>query len=98
MDSRTTSPPNDFAALVEDWKQKALEAARLEREAKRAFAEGYLNSEGKNDGARTAEAEVSSSDVQLSADYARVATKAAEFLLRFTLYGKDETLNFDPCN
>ena len=76
---------SDFLSLVSDWKQRAQTAATLKLQAKQAFCEAYLTSEGRNETARTSEAELKSHEAALEAEHARIEAKAAEFLLEFTL-------------
>jgi hypothetical protein len=76
---------SDFLSLVSDWKQKNSKAAMLKLEAKRDFCNAYLSSEGKNETARTSDAELRSHDATLEAEHARIEAKAAEFLVQFAL-------------
>ena len=76
---------SDFRSLVAEWKDAARAAARLKLEAKRAFCEAYVASEGRNETARTSEADLKSLAAQTEAEEARIDAKAAEFLVDFAL-------------
>jgi hypothetical protein len=76
---------SDFLSLVSDWKQKSNKAAMLKLEAKRDFCNAYFVSEGKNETARTSDAELRSHDAALEAEHARIEAKAAKFLVQYAL-------------
>jgi hypothetical protein len=76
---------SDFLSLVSEWKQKSHKAAMLKLEAKRDFCNAYPASEGKNETARTSDAELKSFDAALMAECARIEAKAAEFLVQYAL-------------
>jgi hypothetical protein len=78
---------NDFSSLVKEWEQAAKNATTLKLAAKQAFAEAYLSSEGKNETARTSDAELKSHEAALEAELARIEAKAAEFLVEYALTG-----------
>lgn len=76
---------SDFLSLVEEWKQKTHKAAVLKFQAKQDFGNAYLSSDGKNETARTCDAELRSQGAALEAEHARIEAKASEFLVQYAL-------------
>jgi len=74
-----------FFTALSTWKENAARAAEAKLNAKQSWAEAYLRSEGKNEAARTSEADLRSIDEQREAEAARIELKASEYLLEYHL-------------
>lgn len=78
-----TTMNDAFTKALENWKTKAIEAAKAEEAYRLAHAKAVIASQGKNEAARKAEADQATTNERLARDLAEIEADAAYHLMIF---------------
>lgn len=78
-----TTMNDAFTKALENWKTKAIEAAKAEEAYRLAHAKAVIASQGKNEAARKAEADMATTAERLARDLAEVEMLAAYHTMIF---------------